>query len=118
MFRMARQVLVIVVLACSTIVAAQTEPEVLTEYRAELDRSLARDDFESAMTVMRKMILLRLVGVRFSAEFYWQYARVGLAVRDHDVARAGLERYLDLAGPAGEHAGEARRLLASIRPGE
>ena len=113
-----RQIAVIVLLGCCTVAAAQAPLEAVLEgYQVELEESLAGDDFEAAMGVMRKMILLRLHGVRLSADFYWEYAQVATRTRDSQAAVAGLERYLELAGPAGEHYDEARLLLSHVKSG-
>lgn len=116
--KMARWMAVIVLLGCCTVGAAQVPPEtVLDRYQVKLEESLARGDFEAAMAVMRKMILLRTLGVRLSAGFYWEYAQVAIAVRDFRAAVAGLERYLELVGPAGTHYDEARLLLSHVKRG-
>ena len=118
MFKRACQVALIVLLGCCTVEAAQVTPAtVLDNYRAELEESLVRDDFESALAVMRKMILLQRLGVRLSAGFYWEYAQVAIAARESRAAIAGLERYVELAGPSGRHYDAARAQLVRLKMG-
>ena len=52
--RRVRHIAMLVLLGCCTVAAAQAPLEAVLEgYQAELEESLARDDFEAAMGVMR-----------------------------------------------------------------
>ena len=92
--------------------AAETE---LDEFRTQLYRHLAHNEFRAALGVMDEMVLLQAErGAALPEEFPWQYAQVARSVGDTPVAIAALRHYLALAGPSGKHHKEARRMLDAI----
>ena len=61
---------------------------------------------------MDKIILLETErGIALTAGFHWQYVQVARSAPDFAAVAAGLQRYLVLAGPSGEHYQEALFLL-------
>ena len=110
-----RVVLLVVVLGVSAGGAGGQLPgeTELDKYWTQQERHLARNEFRAALQVMDRIVLLQADrGAALPEEFSWQYAQVARSVGDIPVAIAALRHYL--AGPAGKHYKEARRMLDDI----
>ena len=110
-------VVVVVVLGISAAGAAGQLPAEarLDKYWLQLERRLAFNEFEAALRVMDEILLLQTErGMALTAGFHWQYVQVARSAGDYAAVAAGLQRYLVLAGPSGEHYQEALLMLDDL----
>ena len=110
-------VVVAVVLGVSAGAAAgQLSAEAkLDKYWIQLERRLAFNEFEAAMRVMDEILLLQTErDIALPAGFHWQYVQVARSADDYAAVAAGVQRYLVLAGPSGEHYQEALLILDDL----